>query len=142
MCCIFLTIWRLHLIFPARRNKPLDSRKKKILIADDDLAILEVLTIFLEEMGYEVETTYDGHSLRTFEHGYPDVLLLDIWLSGVNGRDLCRYFKSQEKTRHLPILLISANRNMQRIACEAGADDFIAKPFDLDKLLDKIEGLL
>ncbi len=120
----------------------MEFRKKKILIADDDTAILEVLTIFLDEMGYEVETTYDGHSLRTFEHGYPDVLLLDIWLSGVNGRDLCIYLKSQEETRHIPVILISANRDMERVARDAGADDFIAKPFDLDKLLDKIERLI
>ncbi len=120
----------------------MDSRKKKILIADDDPAILEVLTIFLEDVGYEVDTTYDGHTLQAFEHGYPDVLLLDIWMSGVNGRDLCRILKSQEETRNIPILLISANRDMERIARDAGADDFIAKPFDLDKLLRKIERLL
>ncbi len=120
----------------------MQSHRKKILIADDDPAILEVLTIFLEEVGYEVETTQDGHTLQAFAHGYPDLLLLDIWMSGVNGRDLCRALKSQEQTRNLPILLISANRDMERIARDAGADDFIAKPFDLDKLLNKIEGLL
>ncbi len=120
----------------------MESRKKKILIADDDLAILEVLTIFLEEVGYEVETTHDGHTVQAFEHGHPDLLLLDIWMSGVNGRDLCIHLKTQEETRYLPILLVSANRDMERIAREAGADDFIAKPFDLDKLLNKIERLL
>ena len=117
----------------------MEHRQKKILIADDDPAILEVLTLFFEEVGYEVETTHDGLTLRTFEHGPPDLLLLDIWMSGWNGRDLCRFLKSQEETRHLPILLVSANRDMERIAREAGADDFIAKPFDLDKLLEKIE---
>jgi CheY-like chemotaxis protein len=117
----------------------MESRQKKILIADDDPAILEVLTLFLEEVGYNVETRQDGHTLQAFEHGYPDLLLLDIWMSGWNGRDLCRYLKSQEETRHLPILLVSANRNMERIAREAGADDFLAKPFDLDELLEKIE---
>ena len=120
----------------------MESRQKKILIADDDPAILEVLTLFREDVGYEVETTHDGHTLQAFEHGHPDLLLLDIWMSGWNGRDLCRFLKSQEETRHLPILLVSANRDMERIAREAGADDFIAKPFDLDKLLEKIERLL
>jgi CheY-like chemotaxis protein len=117
----------------------MESRRKKILIADDDPAILEVLTLFLEEVGYEVETRHDGHTLQAFEHSYPDLLLLDIWMSGRNGRDLCRFLKSQEETRHLPILLVSANRDMERIAREAGADDFIAKPFGLDELLEKIE---
>lgn len=120
----------------------MESDQKKILIADDDPAILEVLTLFLEGVGYEVETTSEGLTTQAFEHGYPDMLLLDIWMSGWNGRDICRSLKSQEETRHLPILLISANRETERIALEAGADDFIAKPFDLDKLLGKIERLL
>ncbi len=120
----------------------MESRQKKILIADDDPAILEALTLFLEEEGYEVETTSDGLTLQAFEHGYPDVLLLDIWMSGWNGGDLCRCFKSQEETRHLPIVLFSANKETQRIAQEAGADDFLLKPFDLEELLEKIERYL
>jgi len=120
----------------------MEPRQKKILIADDDLAILEVLTLFLEDVGYEVETTHDGFSLQAFEHGYPDLLLLDIWMSGWHGRDICRFLKSQEETRHLPILIVSANRETERIAREAGADDFLAKPFDLDVLLEKIQRYL
>jgi len=118
------------------------QRKKKIMIADDDPAILEVLTLILEEVGYEVETTHDGLTLRTFEHGPPDLLLLDIWMSGWHGRDICRFLKSQEATKSLPIVLFSANRETQQIAREAGADDFITKPFDLEDLLAKIEGYL
>src|SRR5262249_52185888 len=98
----------------------MESDQKKILIADDDPAILEVLTLFLEGVGYEVETTSEGLTSQAFEHGYPDMLLLDIWMSGWNGRDICRSLKSQEETRHLPILLISANRETGRIAREAG----------------------
>lgn len=117
----------------------IESHQKKILIADDDPAILEVLTLFLEEVGYEVETMNEGLTPQAFEHSYPDMLLLDIWMSGWNGRDICRSLKSKEETRHLPILLVSANRETERIAREAGANDFIAKPFDLDVLLEKIE---
>lgn len=120
----------------------MQTRQKKILIADDDPAILEVLTLFLEDEGYQVETTHDGLTLQSFEHGYPDVLLLDIWMSGWNGRDICRFLKSQEQTRHLPILLFSANKETEQIAQEVGADDFLTKPFDLDELLEKIERYL
>ena len=120
----------------------MEHRQKKILIADDDPAILEVLTLFFEEVGYEVETTHDGLTLRTFEHGPPDLLLLDIWMSGWHGRDICRFLKSQEATKRLPIVLCSANRKTEQIAREAGADDFISKPFDLADLLAKIERYL
>lgn len=113
--------------------------RKKILIADDDPAILEILTLYLEEVGYEVETTDDGLALRSLEQNLPDLLLLDIWMSGWHGRDICRYLKSQETTKSLPIILFSANRETQQIAKEAGADDFITKPFDLTELLTKIE---
>lgn len=120
----------------------MESRQKKILIADDDAAILDVLTLFLQDMGYKVETTQDGETLHTMGNNLPDMLVLDIWMSGWHGRDICRFLKSQEKTRHLPILLVSANRETENIAREAGADDFLAKPFDLDKLLEKIERYL
>lgn len=117
-------------------------RQKKILIADDDPAILDVLSLFLKDMGYQVETTLDGETLRTLENGLPDLVVLDIWLSGWHGRDICRFLKSQEQTRKLPVLLVSANRETKSIAREAGADDFLAKPFDLEELLEKIERYL
>lgn len=120
----------------------MQQHKKKILIADDDPAILDFLALFLEESGYEVETTEDGATIRDFPRGYPDLLLLDIWLSGWSGQDICRALKDQEDTRHLPILLISANNDAERIAREAGADDFLAKPFDLDDIAQRIERIL
>ncbi len=120
----------------------MEHRKKKILIAEDDPVILEMLTMFLEEVGYEVETTYDELTLRTFEHGLPDLLLLDIWMSGWHGKDICLFLKSQEATKRLPIVLCSANQETEQIAKEAGADDFITKPFDLADLLAKIERYL
>ena len=113
--------------------------RKRILIADDDQGILDVLTLFLEEEGYAVETTVDGGTLRALEQNFPDLLLLDIWMSGWHGRDVCRYLKSQPATQHLPIILVSANRETESIAREAGADDFLAKPFNLGDVLKKIE---
>ncbi len=120
----------------------MERSKKKILIADDDPGILDVLTLFLEDVGYEVETIDDGAAICDFPNGYPDLLLLDIWLSGWSGRDICLSLKSQEETKHLPIILISANNETERIAREAGADDFLAKPFDLDDVVKKVERFL
>jgi CheY-like chemotaxis protein len=109
--------------------------KKRVLVAEDDPAVLDVLRLMLEEGGYAVETVTDAAVLREFSHGYPDVLLLDIWMSGWDGAELCRALKQRDETRHLPILLCSANRDVERIARDAGADGFIAKPFDMDDLL-------
>jgi CheY-like chemotaxis protein len=120
----------------------MEQKKKKILVADDDEGILDALQLFLEDVGYEVETVMNGATLRDFPHGLPDLLLLDIWMSGWNGRDICLALRSNEATRHLPIILISANKDTKKMADEAGADDFIAKPFDLDDLLYKIEQYL
>ena len=117
----------------------MERSKKKILIADDDPAILDVLSLFLEDVGYEVETTDDGAMIQEAQRDHPDLMLLDIWMSGWNGRDICVHLKSQESTQHIPIILVSANRDTEKIAKEAGADDFLLKPFDLDKVLEKIE---
>lgn len=112
---------------------------KKIMIADDDPAILDSVGLLLEFEGYEVQTTPDATSLLTMETGFPDLLLLDIWMSGTDGRDICKYLKKQQLTSNIPIVLISASREIERSAMEAGANDFLAKPFELKDLLKKIE---
>lgn len=117
----------------------MEHSKKRILIADDDPAILDVLTLFLEDVGYEVDATEDGSSIRDFPNGIPDLMLLDIWLSGWSGRDICLALKSQKGTCKIPIILISANNEVEKIARNVGADDFLAKPFDLDDVIKKIE---
>lgn len=116
--------------------------KKTILVVDDDPGILDALTFVLEDAGYAVETNTDGAILQNVNTISPDLLLLDVWLSGWNGRDICLALKSNEQTRHLPIILFSANREIETLAQEAGADDFIVKPFDLDDVLDKIARLV
>ena len=120
----------------------MQGRKKKILVADDDPAILDVLKLFLEDVGYDVEITTDGAKLRDFQDGQADLLLLDVWMSGWNGRDICTYLKSQEATKRLPIILFSANKGIEHLARAAGSDDFIAKPFELNELLDKLDQYL
>jgi DNA-binding response OmpR family regulator len=113
---------------------------KKIIIADDDPGILDAVGIMLEFEGYEVECRPDCTALLNMESEseFPDLLLLDIWMSGTDGRDVCRYLKQKESTSKIPILMISASKDIERSAIEAGADDFLAKPFEMDHLLQKI----
>ena len=111
----------------------------KILVADDDPAILHSLQMLLEDEGYQVATAIDGRTVQEVKAELPDLILLDIWMSGMDGRDICKQLKSQPTTRHIPIILMSANRDTETIARESGAEDFILKPFEVKDLLGKIE---
>jgi DNA-binding response OmpR family regulator len=113
--------------------------KGKVLVADDDAGIVDALQMVLEEADYEVDTTTDGHTVRRVEHSRPDIILLDIWMSGEDGRDICRFLKSKQKTQDIPIIMISATGDLANSAKAAGADDFLPKPFHMDHLLEKVE---
>ena len=111
---------------------------KRILVADDNPAILDALEIMLEENGYIVETTEDGSTVLDLKQPLPDLLLLDVWMSGIDGRDVCRYLKSTAVTKHIPVVLISATKDIEQIGKDAGADDYISKPFQMDHLLSVV----
>lgn len=115
--------------------------KKLIFVVDDDAGILEVLGMVLQESNYEtVLSTKNGDYIeQKIKERMPDLIILDILLSGHDGRTICKRLKSQEHTKHVPIILISAHPEARTTAFEAGADDFIAKPFDIDDLLDAVE---
>jgi DNA-binding response OmpR family regulator len=115
---------------------------KRVLIADDDPGIVDAVEMILDFHGYDVSTTYNGTEVLAIQENYPDVLLLDIWMSGCDGRDICKELKANQETRNIPILMISASKDIKTSAMEAGADDFLAKPFDMKELLFKIENLL
>jgi CheY-like chemotaxis protein len=109
------------------------------MVADDNPAIVDATQMILELEGYEVITVLDGLKVLELKDDLPDLLLLDIWLSGINGQEICKKLKSQELTRHIPIIIVSASQEIQNSALESGADDFLAKPFDMDDLLRKVE---
>ena len=108
---------------------------KRILVADDDPGIGDMLREMLEEEGYEVEIQEDGQAVQQMAEPFPDLLFLDIRLSGMDGRTICHHLKDQQATSHLPIILLSANKDTQRMAKDAGADDFLVKPFEMGDLL-------
>jgi len=115
------------------------KRNKTILVADDDPGIVDVLTLILEDAGYKIKSTLSGHSVVNLKQDLPDLILLDIWLAGMDGGNICKFLKSQKKTNHIPIVMISANKDTEEIALAAGANDFIKKPFEMADLLSRVE---
>ena len=111
------------------------------MIADDDPGIVDAVEMLLEFEGYEVRSTVDGATVLDMKDELPDLLLLDIWMSGEDGRDICRKLKSINETKNIPVIMMSASRDIRESAMAAGANDFLAKPFEMDELLKKIEGL-
>ncbi len=115
------------------------SSAKKILIVDDEPDILEFLQVILEDEGYRVVTTDRADYVTTLHaERLPDVILLDMLLSGRDGREIVAQLKQQEETKHIPVIMFSAHPRAAQSAREAGADDFVAKPFEMGELLEKI----
>ena len=119
----------------------MNTHKKYILVVDDDPDILDAIRDTLEDAGYEVKTTEkgeDAENLNNISGELPALIILDVLLSGMDGRVICKKLKKQKKTKHIPIIIISAHPSAGLSSTEAGADEFIAKPFDVDFLLEKI----
>lgn len=113
--------------------------KKWILVVDDSQALLDVMTVALEAEGYEVITSLTGECFRHMERNLPDLILLDVLLSGEDGGEICQRLKSSEKTRHIPVILISAHAGLAETAAKCGADSFLIKPFHLKEFRDIVK---
>ena len=114
--------------------------KKVVLIAEDDKAIVEVMNIILNEAGYETVVVAEGGGvIPAVRDKKPDLLLLDIWLSGEDGGELAKKLKADEATKDVPIVMISANTETEQIAKDSGADGFLRKPFDIDEFLSTVK---
>lgn len=121
------------------------DRAATILVVDDDTAILDALKMLLEGEGYAVQIADKAdyaESLGDTNGGLPDLIVLDILLSGKDGRAICRTLKTRADTSHIPIVMVSAYPDAGGSAEEVGADAFLAKPFTVDELLDTIAALL
>lgn len=121
----------------------MNEKIMNILIADDDEAIVDATSIMLEALGHNVYQVTDGNIvIQTVKVHRPDLVLLDIWMSGVDGRDVCRALKNDKDIKDTPVLMISASRQIKASALSCGADDFLAKPFEMLDLIEKIEKLV
>ncbi|OOQ60347.1 histidine kinase [Mucilaginibacter pedocola] len=116
---------------------------KTILICDDDEGILDMLELILEETGYRIIPVKNSLLIyEEIEKQSPDLILLDLWMPVLSGDQVLRTLRKNPETNNIPVIVISASREGQRIANEAGADDFIAKPFDLDQLVNRVQKLI
>ena len=115
----------------------------KILVVDDEWEIRDVLSSFLEEKGYEVILASNGEeALELVERVNPQVILLDVNMPGIDGIETCRRLKAAEKSRSIPIIMITAFQDREIEAYLEGADDFVVKPFNMVEISFRVESML
>ena len=111
----------------------------RILVVDDDTDILSVMETLLTMKGFEVEVTAKGeNTIPKINSFKPDLILLDVLISGYDGRTICKQIKSNKATQHIPVIMFSAHPGAAATITDYGANDFIAKPFDVSHLLKKV----
>ena len=116
-----------------------NTRKKTVLIADDDIDLLQLVKMQLQKAGFDVKLSFNGNGItKMATDDHPDVILLDISMDGISGDDICKKLKSNFATSTIPIIMFSANDNIEQIVSSCGANDFIRKPFSLQTIKDKI----
>ena len=116
--------------------------KKKILIIDDCLAILDSLRMILEMHHYDVEISQNGAYSLGDNDVLPDVILADYHTPDVDELGLFKQLKNNAHLEHIPVILMSGDIDIERLSIFLGVADFIAKPFNLVDLLNKIEGCI
>jgi excisionase family DNA binding protein len=124
----------------------LDSGKKRVLVVDDDAAIIEMFTDLLQRDGrFELKTASTGYEAGIITERFrPDIILLDFKLPDVNGNTVCRTIRSNPNYEHIRIIAISGVADPDEVQelRSAGADDFIRKPFDINAVINRMSELL
>jgi CheY-like chemotaxis protein len=116
---------------------------KQIMIVDDDVDNMELMQLVLECAGYDVQGSTYGKAIQLVQPGdLPDLILMDVKQAEDKGHAICTYLKNNEQTRAVPIIMLSAYIPVRKLRKAYPADDFLAKPFELDIFLDKVEKLL
>lgn len=124
----------------------LETGKKRVLVVDDDQAIIDMFVELLERDGrFEVKTASSGYNAGMLTQDFrPDVLILDYKLPDINGNVVCKTIRSNASFEHMRIILISGVADPDEVEelLAAGADDFIRKPFQIDTVINRIEQLV
>lgn len=122
-----------------------NETKKKILVVDDELDIVSMIKMRLEANGFEVLTAADGNTAYAkAKSDNPDLIILDLMLPGIDGYQVCRLLKFDEKYRHIPIIMLTARSQQEdrEWGQKVGADYYLTKPFEPKELLGKIKELI
>jgi DNA-binding response OmpR family regulator len=123
--------------------KPAGNSAHNILVVDDDPDISMMLKLMLEYKGYSVTVLSKvEETVKTLEGNNYSMAIIDMLLSGVSGIDICTRIRNNQNTAQCPVLMISAHPNAKDICLQAGADDFISKPFDMNDILSRINHLV
>ncbi|QXM07063.1 response regulator transcription factor [Crassaminicella indica] len=119
--------------------------KRSVLIIEDEINIIELLRINLENYGFDVMTAMTGEEgLEKTLKEFPDIILLDIMLPGMDGFEICKRIRREKTTSKIPIIMLTAkSEEMDKVlALEIGADDYITKPFGIRELVARIKAVL
>jgi two-component system phosphate regulon response regulator PhoB len=127
----------------ARENKTMSQ--PRILIIEDERQLVQSLEWYFDRDGFQVFSAHDGtDGLRKAQTLLPDVILLDLMLPGMSGLEVCKQLRASEKTKHLPIIMLTAKSEEadQVEGYSVGADDYVTKPFSNKILLQKVKAVL
>jgi phosphate regulon transcriptional regulator PhoB len=120
-------------------------QNKQIVVVEDEPDILEVLCYNLKREGYQVFESLDGREgLALIEQKLPDIVMLDLMLPGIDGLEICRKLKSNPRTQHIPIIMVTAKGEESDVVLGlgVGADDYIPKPFSPKELIARVKAVL
>lgn len=110
---------------------------------EDDSDIRYIIEYLLKDEGYELQLSSSFSELKyKLRDGLPDLFIIDVMLPDGNGIEICNDLKSDMFTRHIPVMVMSANPRSRQMSAQACADDYISKPFDLDDVVYRINSLL
>jgi DNA-binding response OmpR family regulator len=116
---------------------------EKILVADDEQEIRNLLDHFLKGQGYEVVLASDGNqALKLAAEENPQVIILDIKMPGLDGLEVCKRLKEKEQTKLIPVIVITGFEDNKMEALNMGADDFVNKPFDMAEISSRVRSAL
>lgn len=121
------------------------SKAKKVLIVEDEPDIAENLQVRLKLEDYEVTIARDGEAgVQAAREQQPDLIIMDVMMPKLNGLDACKILRNDPKTKHIPVIVLTALPHIDDAekALEAGAKDFLNKPYSNDRLMQKVHKFL
>ncbi len=117
------------------------ARVRTVLVVDDEVVIVQIVTLLLESEGTRVLAAYRGdEALEVVRRERPDLVISDLMMPGLGGHELCQRIKADPELAHIPVVLMSAVHKLDVRTCDE--DAFVPKPFDLETLLATIDRLL